>query len=69
MILLTPFKAASPGHAAVAIKAKELIAYDQRLGFTRIWLCGRKQLDVKEGTDQIDRLVRQAASQFSTFCN
>jgi hypothetical protein len=47
---------------AVRIKAGQLIAYEQQRGFTRLRLLGAKWLDVKEGTDEIDRLIRAAAS-------
>jgi hypothetical protein len=46
----------------IQVQPKQMIAYDQKLGFTRIRLTGNKVLEVKEGTDQIDRLVRSAAA-------
>lgn len=48
--------------ATVQIQPKQMIAYDQEMGFTRLRLTGNKVLEVKEGTDQIDRLIRSAAS-------
>ncbi len=50
-----------PG-STVRVPASRLLAYDQQMGFTRLKLTGGTVLDVKEGTDQIDRLVRAAAS-------
>jgi len=44
------------------ILAAHLIAYEQQRGFTRLRMLGAKWLDVKEGTDEIDRLVRAASS-------
>jgi hypothetical protein len=55
------------GEPAVALKPQDLIAYDQQSGFTRLWLRGRKQLDVEESTDEIDRQVRAAASSISNW--
>lgn len=46
----------------VRVVTSHLIAYDQQSGFTRLKLIGGKWLDVKEPTDQIDRLIRAAAS-------
>jgi len=40
----------------------EMIAYSQGLGHTRLHLTGRRTLDVKETTQEIDQLVRAAAS-------
>ncbi|HEV2438302.1 MAG TPA: hypothetical protein VG077_20120 [Verrucomicrobiae bacterium] len=51
----------NPG-GTVNVPASRLLAYDQQLGFTRLKLTGGTILDVKEGTDQIDRLVRTAAA-------
>ena len=47
---------------AVRVKAEQLIAYEQQRGFTRLRMLGAKSLDVREGTDEIDRLVRAASS-------
>ncbi|MGA9450653.1 MAG: hypothetical protein WBW41_04825 [Verrucomicrobiia bacterium] len=51
----------NPG-GTVSVPASRLLAYDQQMGFTRLKLTGGTVLDVREGTDQIDRLVRAAAS-------
>jgi hypothetical protein len=48
--------------ATVQVQPKQMIAYDQELGFTRLRLTGNKVLEVKEGTDQIDRLIRSVAA-------
>jgi hypothetical protein len=65
-ICLTPVRAAE-GNApcTLNIVIARLLAYDQRDSFTRLKLTGGQVLDVKESTDQIDRLVRAAASSFS----
>jgi len=39
-----------------------MITYDQQIGFTRLRLTKGRVLEVREGTDQIDRLVRGAAA-------
>ena len=46
----------------VRVKAEQLLAYEQQGGFTRLTMLGAKSLDVREGTDEIDRLLRAAAS-------
>ena len=51
----------NPG-GTVRVPASRLLAYDQQMGFTRLKLTGGTVLDVKQSTDQIDRLVRAAAS-------
>ncbi len=51
------------GQLTVKVSIAEFIAYSQNTGFTRLSLTGGKVLDVKETTDQIDRLVRVAACQ------
>jgi hypothetical protein len=65
-----------PGHSIVLtdprgdrikIPASDLIAYGQELGFTRLVLVGRRVLDVQEGTDHIDRLMRTAADPRAIF--
>jgi hypothetical protein len=61
---LTPARAA-PLQSPVIVAIDELIAYSQGSNFTRLNLTGRKVLDVKETTDEIDRLVRAATSQIS----
>ena len=53
---------AESGQAIVEVGITEFIAYSQNTGFTRLNLTGGKVLDVKETTDQIDRLVRIASS-------
>ena len=54
---------AESGEIQVRVGVVEFIAYSQNPGFTRLNLTGGKVLDVKETTDQIDRLVRTASSQ------
>jgi hypothetical protein len=51
-----------PAGSTVEVPTADLIAYDQENGFTRLILVGGKVLGVIEATDQIDRLVRIAAS-------
>jgi hypothetical protein len=46
----------------IRVSTLQLISYDQHAGFTRLRLLGGKVLEVKETTDQIDRLVRGATS-------
>ena len=46
----------------VAIPLSEMICYSQEIGFTRLRLTGGQTLDVKETTERIDQLVRQASS-------
>jgi hypothetical protein len=48
----------------MTLPAFELIAYSQRLGHTRLHLTGRRTLDVKETTQEIDLLVRAAHVEF-----
>jgi len=50
------------GQVVVGVAINEFIAYSQNSGFTRLNLTGGKILEVKETTDQIDRLVRAASS-------
>lgn len=54
---------AETGRLVVGVSVAEFISYSQNTGFTRLNLTGGKVLDVKETTDQIDRLVRAASSQ------
>lgn len=54
---------AQSGQVQVGVSITEFIAYSQNTGFTRLILTGGKVLDVKETTDQIDRLVGLASSQ------
>ena len=56
-------KQGAQGQLVVGISISEFIAYSQNSGFTRLNLTGGKVLEVKETTDQIDRLVRAASSQ------
>jgi hypothetical protein len=44
----------------MTLAAFELIAYSQGLGHTLLHLTGRRTLEVKETTQEIDRLVRAA---------
>jgi len=59
---VTPARTAQPD-TPVSVALSEMLAYSQGADFTRLNLIGGKVLDVKETTDQIDRLVRAAASQ------
>jgi len=61
-IRLTPVLA-EPTQQPVSVLIAELIAYSQNYYFTRLNLTGGKVLDVKETTDQIDRMVRAASGQ------
>ena len=56
-------KQGQQGQMVVGVSIGEFIAYSQNVGFTRLNLTGGKVLEVKESTDQIDRLVRAASSQ------
>ena len=56
---------AESGHVLVKVSIAECIAYSQNTGFTRLNLTGGKVLDVKETTDQIDKLARAAASRYN----
>jgi hypothetical protein len=62
LIRLTPFKAGD-GQTAdqLSLPAFELIAYSQGMDHTRLQLTGRRTLEVKETTQEIDLLVRVAA--------
>src|ERR1017187_10701330 len=46
----------------IRVQAAQMITYDQQIGFTRLRLTKGRVLEVREGTDQIDRLVRGAAA-------
>ena len=61
--------AAGNPSATVQVQPKQMLAYDQELGFTRVRLTGNKVLEVKEGTDQIDRRIRNAASNRLSWSN
>ena len=58
---------AESGGMMVKVSLTEFIAYSQNSGFTRLNLTGGKVVDVKETTDQIDRLVRLASAQRNLF--
>ena len=47
---------------SIRVQAAQMITYDQQIGFTRLRLTKGRVLEVKEGTDQIDRLVLGAAA-------
>ena len=47
---------------SIRIQAAQMITYDQQIGFTRLRLTKGSVLEVREGTDQIDRLVRGAVA-------
>jgi hypothetical protein len=61
-IRLTPSQT-EPDQSPLSVALDELISYSQGSDCTRLNLTGRRLLQVKETTDQIDRLVRAAASQ------
>jgi hypothetical protein len=61
LTIATAAKDQRPG-STIEVPTADLIAYDQQNGFTRLILVGGKVLGVTEATDQIDRLVRLAAS-------
>ena len=56
--------AGAHGNNAVRVLTSQLLAYYQQSGFTRLTLTGKKVLDVKESTSQIDLLVRSASEAF-----
>jgi len=58
----TPTPRTNKNKDKTAIPASRLLAYDQQMGFTRLKSKGGTVLDVREGTGQIDRLVRAAAA-------
>ena len=45
----------------IRVQAAQMLTYDQQIGFTRLRLTKGRILEVREGTDQIDRLVRGTA--------
>ena len=47
---------------SIRIQAAQMITYDQQIGFTQLRLTKGRVLEVREGTDQIDRLVRGAVA-------
>jgi hypothetical protein len=63
-INLTPAKPkAGQRSQSIEVALTELIAYSQNGQHTRLNLRGGKTLEVEETTQQIDRLVKAAASQ------
>ena len=60
-VRLTPV--AEMGPTGINVLISQMISYSQESGFTRLWLTGRKTLDVKETTDRIDDLVRRASAE------
>ena len=62
VVRLTPAKAGRDSMAQVVLQCADLIAYWQDLGFTRLHLRGRRILEVRETTNEIDVLVRSAAA-------
>ena len=46
----------------VSVSVSRLLSYEQHTGFTQLRLSDGARLKVKEGTDEIDRRVRVAAS-------
>ncbi|MGO8839205.1 MAG: hypothetical protein ACLQAH_09080 [Limisphaerales bacterium] len=60
---LTLVKDAEGRHAlTIKVQAAQMITYEEQTGFTRLRLTGGLVLEVREGADQIDRLVRNAAA-------
>jgi hypothetical protein len=59
-IRLTP--AWPEGVETFVLATSQLIAYAAIDGVTRLWVTGRKVLEVVESTEEIDRLVRSAAA-------
>lgn len=50
---------------SVEVALRDLVAYSQEKEFTRMWLAKGHSIEVKEGTEEIDRSVRSAsATQF-----
>ena len=49
------------GTETAVLPLSDLIAYSEHFGYTRLNLVGRRVLDVKETTAEIDRLVREAS--------
>ena len=46
----------------ISVPLSQMICYSQETGFTRLRLTGGQTLDVKETTERIDQLVRQASA-------
>ena len=52
-----------PSDSKVQVYLRQFITYTQEPSSTRLTLVGRMVLNVKETTDEIDRLIRTAATQ------
>ncbi len=48
---------------SIRVQAAQMITYEEQSGFTRLRLTGGRVLEVREGTGQIDRLVRGATTE------
>ncbi len=46
----------------IQVSPSQLLTYNQQIGFTTLRLSGGRLLEVKESTDEIDRLIRAAAT-------
>lgn len=46
----------------VDVALRDLVAYSQEKEFTRMWLAKGQSIEVKEGTEEIDRIVRLAST-------
>ena len=58
-IILTLVKALEgKPSCAINVPTAQMITYQQQSGFTRLRLIGGRVLDVREGTAEIDRLIR-----------
>src|SRR5215470_6803409 len=53
-----------PARSAIRLRAEEFISYETGVNCTRVRLTERRVITVKESTDQIDRLLRQAQTSF-----
>ena len=47
---------------SIRVQAAQMITYDQQIGFTRLRLTRGRVIEVRESTDQIDRLIRSASA-------
>jgi len=47
---------------SVEVALRDLVAYSQENEFTRMWLAKGRSIEVKEGTEEIDRIVRSAST-------
>ena len=62
MVSLTIVNSESGRSAGVVeLKASRLLSYEQHTGFTRLRLTAGWYVDVREGTDEIDRKLRRAS--------